>query len=196
MLLSTLSFCTNLFNRRNLLNQREFREATQAWSSALGITERVLGGPNHTDVAACMTNLAVSHMNLGDIGPAPEALLLKALSVFEHDQMVFLDQNEHEEFQPFKTKRPEPIASVNTIIGHLVRTPFSSLLSSNTNPHSYLSNHSILPHLHPPTQPHISISNVETMRRLPRNIRELWTCMKQEQSMAFSLCLLFNNWAC
>ena len=67
-----------------------------------------------------MANLAVSHMNLGDIGPAPEALLLKALSVFEHDQLVFFDQNEQEDFQPFKNKRPEPIANVNTIMGHLV----------------------------------------------------------------------------
>ncbi len=53
-----------------------------------------------------MVNLAVSYLNMGDVGPAPEYLLTKALRVFEEDDRVSGDS-----FEPFKEKRnAEPIA--------------------------------------------------------------------------------------
>ena len=93
--------------------QGQYREASFAWSSALGLTQR-LEGPNSTTTAGCMVNLAVSYMNLGDLGQAPEFLLTKALRVFEED-----DRTTEEKFEPFKEKNIEPIANTNTILGHL-----------------------------------------------------------------------------
>lgn len=86
--------------------------------------------PNNTDVAACMTNLAVSHINTGDTGPAPEALLKKALEVYEQ-QEIELNELEDEDVQDDQGIKGgasllskqldacEPLCNVHTILGHM-----------------------------------------------------------------------------
>jgi tetratricopeptide (TPR) repeat protein len=79
--------------------------------------------PNNTDVAACMTNLAVAHMNTGDIGPAPEALLKRALHVYEQQETALSElEDEDVEGGNVLSKQLdacEPLCNIHTILGHL-----------------------------------------------------------------------------
>ena len=74
----------------NFLIQSNFLEAAEAWSKALGMTERLLG-PQNINVAGCMANLALSHIKLGDIGPAPEGLLKRALHIYKGQRSGIVD---------------------------------------------------------------------------------------------------------
>ena len=95
----------------NLLSKKDYEDATAAWSTALGMTERLLG-PKNTDVAGCMTNLAISHMNMGDLGAAPEALLKKALAVYMEKKMEGSDIRRIQDYD-------EPIWKLKIYIGDL-----------------------------------------------------------------------------
>lgn len=64
-----------------MLSNRDFDDAKAACATALGMTEKLLG-PNSTDVAASMVNLATAYINTGDSSATPEILLKKALEVF------------------------------------------------------------------------------------------------------------------
>lgn len=98
----------------NLLSKKDYEDATAAWSTALGMTERLLG-PQNTDVAGCMTNLAISHMNMGDLGAAPEALLKKALLVYENKKMDKFDMKHMRE-------QDEPIWKIKVYLGDMYFT--------------------------------------------------------------------------
>ena len=74
----------------NFLTQNCFEEAAEAWSKALGMTERLLG-PKNVNVAGCMANLAISHIKLGDLGPAPEGLLKRALQIYREQKAGTFD---------------------------------------------------------------------------------------------------------
>ena len=95
----------------NLLSKKDYEDATAAWSTALGMTEKLLG-PQNTDVAGCMTNLAISHMNMGDHGAAPEALLKKALAVYEDKKMDKFDMKHMRE-------QDEPIWKIKVYLGDM-----------------------------------------------------------------------------
>ena len=89
------------------LSDGDYTNALVAWSSALGLNELLLGS-NNNEVAGCMKNVALCHMNTGNIGPVPEALLFKALEVYSTDKTDELDEICYDE----KTK-------VYTLLGHL-----------------------------------------------------------------------------
>ena len=74
----------------NFLTQNCFEEAAEAWSKALGMTERLVGSKN-VNVAGCMANLAISHIRLGDLGPAPEGLLKRALQIYRDQKAGTFD---------------------------------------------------------------------------------------------------------
>jgi tetratricopeptide (TPR) repeat protein len=69
----------------SLLNEGKYKEAITACSTALGITERMLG-PESPEMGTCMFNLATAYLNLGDIGPRSEALFQNALRIFENHE--------------------------------------------------------------------------------------------------------------
>lgn len=68
-----------------MLSGKEYDEAIGACQTALGMTERLLG-PNSTDVAASMVNLATAYINTGHGGIASELLLMKALKIYQSHQ--------------------------------------------------------------------------------------------------------------
>ena len=68
-----------------MLSGKDYEEAISACSTALGMTERLLG-PNSTDVAASMVNLATAYINRGHGGIPSELLLKKALHIYQSHQ--------------------------------------------------------------------------------------------------------------
>lgn len=103
----------------NLLTQNRFQEAAEAWSKALGITERLLG-PKNINVAGCMANLAISHIRLGDFGPAPEGLLKRALQVYrEQEAGTFDAESDQHPDNIVLNNGGSPAATVYSELGNL-----------------------------------------------------------------------------
>ena len=65
-----------------LLSQNKYEEAKNACAAALALTGQ-LHGPDSTSTAAMMVNLATAYINTGDLDAHPEALIKRAIDIFE-----------------------------------------------------------------------------------------------------------------